>query len=63
MNRVEVTNQVSAATWIKLERVRLILEDEVMRFCVFTWLMLGSLVSSIWKTGGGRVCCSTCNSC
>lgn len=28
-----------------------------------TWLMVGSLVRSIWKTGGGSVCCSTCSSC
>lgn len=30
---------------------------------VFTWPIVGSLVSSIWNTGGGRVCCSTCRSC
>lgn len=28
-----------------------------------TWLMVGSLVSNIWKTGGGSVCCRTCRSC
>lgn len=27
------------------------------------WLMLGSLVSNIWKTGGGNVCWSTWSSC
>lgn len=28
-----------------------------------TWLMLGSLVSNIWKTGAGSVCWSTWSSC
>lgn len=28
-----------------------------------TWLIVGSLVRSIWNTGGGRVCCRTCSSC
>lgn len=37
--------------------------DHVMMTMGGTWLMVGSLVSSIWKTGGGRVCCSTCSSC
>ena len=27
------------------------------------WLIVGSLVRSIWNTGGGRVCCNTCSNC
>ena len=27
------------------------------------WLIVRSLVRSIWNTGGGRVCCHTCSTC
>lgn len=35
------------------------------KHCALTilWLIVGSLVRSIWNTGGGRVCCRTCSSC
>lgn len=32
-------------------------------FQILTWLIVGSLVRSIWNTGGGRVCCNTCSNC
>lgn len=30
---------------------------------ILTWLIVGSFVSNIWKTGGGSVCWRTWSSC
>lgn len=37
--------------------------NQTNRAISHTWLIVGSLVRSIWNTGGGRVCCRTCSSC
>lgn len=37
--------------------------NQTNRAISHTWLIVGSLVRSIWNTGGGRVCCRTCSNC